>query len=92
MRQKTDVSVKAEKFSKDLKELAIEIINYEEKEMILLTDQEIKFMKNKKYVTYAKESFVMIKIRKANMTFIIKSEIIVITQENLEELLIIFVI
>ena len=92
MRQKTDVSVKAEKFSKDLKELAIEIINYEEKEMILLTDQEIKFMKNKKYVTYAKESFVMIKIRKANMTFIIKSEIIVITQENLEELLIIFAI
>ena len=92
MRQKTDVSVKAEKFSKDLKELAIEIINYEEKEMILLTDQEIKFMKNKKYVTYAKESFIMIKIRKANMTFIIKSEIIVITQENLEELLIIFAI
>ena len=92
MRQKTDVSVKAEKFSKDLKELAIEIINYQEKEMILLTDQEIKFMKNKKYVTYAKESFVMIKIRKANMTFIIKSEIIVITQENLEELLIIFAI
>ena len=92
MRQKTDVSVKAEKFSKDLKELEIEIINYEEKEMILLTDQEIKFMKNKKYVTYAKESFVMIKIRKANMTFIIKSEIIVITQENLEELLIIFAI
>ena len=92
MRQKTDVSVKAEKFSKDLKELAIEIINYQEKEMILLTDQEIKFMKNKKYVTYAKESFIMIKIRKANMTFIIKSEIIVITQENLEELLIIFAI
>ena len=92
MRQKTDVSFMAEKFNKDLKELAIEIINYEEKEMILLTDQEIKFMKNKKYVTYAKESFVMIKIRKANMTFIIKSEIIVITQENLEELLIIFAI
>ena len=92
MRQKTDVSVIAEKFSKDLKELAIEVINYEEKEMILLTDQEIKFMKNKEYVTYAKESFVMIKIRKANMTFIIKSEIIVITQENLEELLIIFAI
>ena len=32
-----------EKFCKDVKELAIEIINYEEKEMIPLTDKEIKF-------------------------------------------------
>ena len=49
-------------------------------------------MKNKKYAAYAKESFVMIRIRKANMTFIIKSEIIVITQENLLGLLIMFAI
>ena len=49
-------------------------------------------MKDKKYVTYAKEVFVMIKIRKKNMTFIIKSEIIATTPKNLEELLIIFAI
>ena len=49
-------------------------------------------MKDKKYVIYAIKSFVMIKIRKWNMTFIIKLEIIVITLENLEELLIIFAI
>ena len=79
-------------FCNDLKELATEIINYEEKEMILLNDKEITFMKAKKYVIYAKKSFVMIKIRKANMPFIIKSEIIAITPENLEELLIIFAI
>ena len=37
-------------------------------------------MKNKKYAIYAKKSFTMIKTK--------KSEIIVITQENLEEPLI----
>ena len=47
-------------------------------------------MKDKKYATYAEESFVMIKIMKVNLNKK-KSEIIVITQENLEELLIIFV-
>ena len=50
------------------------------------------FMKVKKYVTYAKKNFVMIKIRKANMLFIVKLEIIATTQEHLEELLIIFAI
>ena len=38
-------------------------------------------MKSKKYAIYAKKRFVMIKTKK-------KSEIIVITPENLEELLI----
>ena len=68
----------------------MEIINFEEKEMIPLTNKEIKSYEKQKYVIYAKKSFVMIKIRKANMPFIIKSEIIVITPGNLEELLIIF--
>ena len=49
-------------------------------------------MQNKKYAIYAKESFVMIRIIKANMTFIIKSEIITTTPENLKGLLIIFAI
>ena len=47
-------------------------------------------MKDKKYATYAEESFVMIKIMKVNLNKK-KSEIIVITQENIEEQLIIFV-
>ena len=47
-------------------------------------------MKSKKYAIYVKKGFVMIKIKKANMTFIIKQEIIATTPENLEELLIIF--
>ena len=49
-------------------------------------------MKSKKYVIYVEKGFVMIKIKKVNMSFIIKSEIIVITPKNLEKLLIIFVI
>ena len=49
-------------------------------------------MKSKKYVTYAKNSFVMIKIKKANLNDRKKSEIIAITLENLEELLIVFAV
>ena len=44
------------------------------------------------YAIYVKKRFAMIKIKKANMIFIIKEEIIAITPENLEELLIIFAI
>ena len=49
-------------------------------------------MKIKNYVTYAKKNFVMIKIRKANILFVIKSEIIATTPKNFEELLRIFAI
>ena len=58
--------------------------------MIPLTDEEIKSYKGQKYITYAKVGFVMIKIRKANLNVIIKSEIIAITPEDLEKLLIVF--
>ena len=33
-------------------------------------------MRGKNYATYVRDGFVMIKIRKANLNFIIKSEII----------------
>ena len=69
------------KFCKDLKELGMEIINFEEKEMILLTNKEIKLYEKQK-VCYICKSFETIKTRK-------KSEIIAITPENLEELLIV---
>ena len=60
--------------------------------MIPLTDNENNFMKSKKNVTYVKKSFVMIKMKKRNLKYTKKLEIIVIIQENLEELLIAFAI
>ena len=61
--------------------------------MIPLTDNENKFYEEqKKNVTYAKKSFVMIKMKKRNLNYTKKLEIIVIIQENLEELLIAFAI
>ena len=85
MRKKTDAifigEKTIEKFWKDLKELGTEIINFEEKEMVPLTNKEIKPYEKQK-VCYICKSFVTIKTRK-------KSEIIAITQENLEELLIV---
>ena len=61
-----------EKFCKDL---GTEIINFEEKEMILLTNKEIKSYEKQKVCHICKRSFVMIKTRK-------KPEDIVITQNK----------
>ena len=62
--------------------------------MIPLTDKDImSYGKQKeKYVIYVKKGFVMIKMKKINLSYIKKLEIIIIIQENLEELLIAFVI
>ena len=68
-------------FCEDLKDQTMKIINYEKKEMII-----------RKFVTYVKKNFVQMKIIKKNLKKCRKSEIIVITQENIEELLIVFVI
>ena len=54
--------------------------------------KKLSLMKNKKNATYAKKSFVLIKIRKMNLNYTKKLDITVITLENSEELLIIFVI
>ena len=59
--------------SLDLKEHATKIINYDKKEMIPLTNEEVVYVKN--------DLVLMMAIKN------IKSEIIVITQENIEELL-----
>ena len=80
------------RFCNDLKELATQIINYEEKEMITLTDNEIKSYESQKLCHICKEKIFRIKIKTAYMTFIIKSEIIATTPENLEEWLKIFAI
>ena len=71
----------------------MKIINYEKKEMIPLTDREIEsYEKQKDIVTYVKNNFVLIRMIKIHSNYTIKSEIIVITRENLEELLIVFAI
>ena len=49
-------------------------------------------MKSKNFVTYAKKNLVLMKMIKMHLNYTIKSEIIVITLENLEELLIVFAI
>ena len=76
-----------ERFCKDLRDHAMKIINYEEKEMIPLTDKENKSYQMQKVCYICKEEF-----STDNDKSIIKSEIIVIPLENIEELLIIFII
>ena len=49
-------------------------------------------MKSKRFVTYSKKNLVQKKMIKMNLNYTVKSEVIVITQENLEELLIVFAI
>ena len=49
-------------------------------------------MKTKRFVTYVKNNLELMKMIKRNLNYTIKSEIIVITLENLEELLIVFAI
>ena len=50
------------------------------------------FMIVKKYATYARDIFARMQIMKKNLNCTKKPEIIVITQENLEELLIVLAI
>ena len=47
-------------------------------------------MKSKKFVTYARNNLVQIKMIKMNLNYTAKLETIVITQEKLEKLLIVF--
>ena len=77
-----------ERFCKDLRDHAIKM-NYEEKEMIPVTDKEKSLMRSKKFVTYAKKNLILMKMIKMDYNYTIKSEFIVITLENLEELLIV---
>ena len=82
-----------EKFCKDLKELATKIINYEEKEMIPLTDSENKFYEEQEVCHICQKEFCHDKNEKiTNSNFTRKLEIIVIIRKNLEVLLIAFVI
>ena len=76
-------------FCLDLKDHAIKIMNNEEKkEMIPLNKEEKKYNVGKKNTIYAKKDLALTMTIKS----ITKSETILTTQENIEELLIIFLI
>ena len=77
-------------FCKNLKEHAAKVIKYEKKILImiiLLTHKEANHIISKIFVTYTKKNLLLIMIK--NMK---ESKIIVIVQENIEVLLIIFLI
>ena len=76
-----------ETFSKNLKEHVIRIINYEKKGMIPLIDEEIKLCEMQKVRYICKNE---LSVDDNNKKYH-KEEIIVITLENLEEPLIVFV-
>ena len=75
-------------FCKDLKDQAMKTINYEKKEMIPLTDKEKETHENQKICCICKKEFSTDNKYKN----IIKSAIIVIMLDNIEEQLIIIVI
>ena len=54
--------------------------------------KKLSLMKSKKFVIYAKKNLLQIKMIKRHLNYTTKSELIVITLENLDELLIVFAI
>ena len=80
--------METEMFSKDLRNQETKIINNEKERNDNLTDEETESYEKQNFVIYAEKSLVLIK----RIRITIKREIIVITQEKLEELLITFVI
>ena len=72
-------------FCTDLKNQAMKIVNYEKKEKIPLTDEESESSEKQKVCYIREKEFSTDKKT-------IKPEIIVITQNNLEMILIVFVI
>ena len=83
-----------ERLCKDLRDHAVKRINYEKKKkkMIPLTDKENKSYEKQKVCHICKKNLVLIKMMKIHLNCSITSEIIVITPENVEELLIVFTI
>ena len=79
-------------FCRDLKELVIEIINYKEEEMTTLTSDEVTLYASQKVYRICKGGFCYDKNKKQEFKLYQQSMIIVITPENLEELLIVIAI
>ena len=93
MRQKTDVKFIGEKivlkFCNHLKELITEIINYKQKEMTSLNDEETTIYESQKVCHICKEKFCYDENKEISFVMM---KIIATTQENLEELLVVFAI
>ena len=82
-----------ETFYEDLREQAMKTIDYEKKEMIPLTDKENKSYQKEKVCYICKKEYITDENDKNAFKLCHKkSEIIVITLENLDKLLIVFVI
>ena len=77
-------------FSKDLKKHVTKITNFKEKDMIPLTDKEILYYEKQKVCHIYKKEFCYDKNDKNK--FKLYQKVIAIIQENLEKLLIAFVI
>ena len=75
-------------FCKYLKQHAAKVIKYEKTEMIPITNEKKIYIVGKKNMIYSKQNLALMMIIK----IIIMSKIIVTMQENIEELLMIFVI
>ena len=73
-----------ERFCMGLRDHAMKIIKYEEKEMIPLTDKENKSYEKQKLSYVCKKELSSDEMIKMHLNYTIKSEIIVITLENLE--------
>ena len=86
--------IKFKRLCSDLKELGTEIVNYKQKEMTPLTDSENKYYEEQKECYIHQKEFCYHKNEKKKKKKIIKKnlEIIIILKENLEELLIAFVV
>ena len=80
------------RFCKDLGDHVMKIINYDDKEMIPLTDKENQSYEKQKVSYICKKEFSTDENDKNAFKLYHKSEIIVITPENLVELLIVFAI
>ena len=81
------------KFCKELKEICTRIVNYEQQEMVPLTDKEKEYYEwQKKCYICQKKVLLLQQQKKRFINYIEKLEIIVILQGNLEELPMVFVI
>ena len=80
-------------FFRDLKDRATKIINYEKKETIPLNDKEKETHENKKICYICQQEFCTNENNEKEFKLKQKkSEIMIIIQENIKELLIVFVI
>ena len=81
-----------EKLCKNLRDQAMKLINHKKMKEIMLTNEEKESYEKQKNCYICEKEFLLIKIIKKNLNHTVKSEIIVIIQENLEELPIVVVI